>query len=420
MAIPVYFKVADAVVFPLQVMCVAGLLFFYLLQHRSSPLNVLDQLVGAYLLWSLAVYAINIPLLWSEGYSGVLPNQFISLVTLLFTMSPYLIGRCYFSGPQTLDRFVKIMAMVFSVVLLYFAWSFAHELHDLFLARRIIDQRIPMMVAFLGWAICGLAFWTKRRYLFIPWLLALLVVVLSLTRAAYIQWAFSAVLFYFASWRRSQNRPRFVAASLVVIAIFCVAVAAGAVYLEHTKGFSLTTVQERVEELITVQKTIRTDESANTRIEVWRRLTAKLLAAPQHLLLGYGQLGPSFMKVQFASIAGNWVAGLNAHSQYLDTVIRTGVPGLLLELWLFVAVMLRPFRGPTLTPERSAIFQLHSLALAGVVFYGIFHETLRWQMFGLYFWLYAGIVSAQLYPAIARTQAPQSIPAATPALEYSR
>jgi O-antigen ligase len=420
MAVPVYFKVADAVVFPFQVMCVSLLMFGYLLRHKARPFSFLDQLVGVYLLWSLAAYAVNIPLLWSEGYSRLLPNQFISLVTLLFTMSPYLLGRCYFVDPETLDRFAVIVAGMFAVVLMFFGWSFAHELHDLFLARKVIDQRIPMMIAFLGWAIGGLAFWTRRRILLLPWLFSLVVVILSLTRAAYVQWAFSGLLFYVVSFMRSRNRLRFVTASLVVIAIFATFLAFSAVYLQQREGFSLSTIQDRAEQLVTVQKTIRTDESANTRLEIWRRLSRKLIEAPQHMVFGYGQLGPSFMSEQFATIAGNWVNVYNAHSQYLDTVIRTGLPGLLLELWLFAVVMLRPFRRLALKPEHTAIFQLHSVALAGVVFYGMFHETLRWQMFGLYFWLYAGIVSAQLYPSVAPAPARAQGPAVTPALEYSR
>ena len=65
-------------------------------------------------------------------------------------------------------------------------------------------------------------------------------------------------------------------------------------------------------------------------IEMWKFLIDKLLDDPVRLMIGYGQLGPTHVARDFVSSDGT--TGNNAHSQYLDIVVREGLIGLFLFL----------------------------------------------------------------------------------------
>lgn len=76
---------------------------------------------------------------------------------------------------------------------------------------------------------------------------------------------------------------------------------------------------------------------------------------------------------------------------------------------------LRPLSLPRTTPNLG-FFYANGIALIGSMMFGLFQETVRWQIFGFYFWLYAGISSGYLYwskenPHEAPSLLPQSFQA---------
>jgi len=176
----------------------------------------------------------------------------------------------------------------------------------------------------------------------------------------------------------------------------------------------ITQVVNRVGQLFALREQVSTDESANSRVEVWRRLFDRLKESPERMIFGFGQLAPSaYIGGTFIDLSGEILNEYNAHSEYLDAWVRSGLIGLLLECAVWGVITLRVFfvKGES---QHLIFFKAHSVALLGILIYGVFHETWRFQMFGLYFWLYAGIVSKELFSRqsslIVRTPSPQQLP----------
>jgi O-antigen ligase len=154
------------------------------------------------------------------------------------------------------------------------------------------------------------------------------------------------------------------------------------------------------------------DESASLRLQMWREFARKLSENPLRWITGFGQLGPSYIGEQQVTLSGRFATMYSAHSEYVDVLLRSGVVGLGLVIALWGLIVYRGFSfGGTYQAERAVYFA-HSAAFVGLAFFGLFQETLRWPTFGLYFWFYAGVVSATYFDGersatvVARRHAP--------------
>jgi O-antigen ligase len=227
------------------------------------------------------------------------------------------------------------------------------------------------------------------------------IAVLSLTRASYLQWIVSAVVFSMLTLSKTDARK--VMMRYAAILFVAVAIAASTPAVQQLKV--TRTLIERAEQLVTVHETMNTELSANTRVEMFRRITGQLIDSPIRFVVGYGQLGPGNIGESFVSGWGEFINEYNAHNEYLDSLVRGGVVGVFLEVVLMLVVIVKPLTGSVTCPELD-FFRAHSAALAGVAVYALFGETLRWQMFGFYFWLYAGMQSAHLYSKASSQRSP--------------
>jgi O-antigen ligase len=405
-SVPLYFHfggdAGGAPIFYVQCAVISGLLCIYFFRHKKSDLTPLDQFVAAFLVWLLISFLLNVPWMWATGRSELAGRQLTSAVTVLFTMSPYLLGRCYFDMRQQGVIFIRSVTASLAVVILGYAIFYSNHLADLYVARQGINQRIPMMIGFLAWAICAQVFWDFRgRYMLLAvWLGSMLIVALSLTRGAYFQCFVSGVAFIAISiFRNPKNRIRHLWRWAVTGLVGCLLLVGLAARSEPDSSFggTITVIVNRAGQLLALREQINTDESANGRVEIWTRLMRRLEMSPVQMVIGFGQLGPSaYLGGKFIDMSGVVTNEYNAHNQYLDTLVRSGIVGLLLECALLAAIIVKPFRNASGSIHLQ-FFKTHSVALIGVLVYGMFHETLRFQMFGLYFWLYAGIVSRELY-----------------------
>jgi len=421
-SVPLYFHLpgggVGAPIFYVQCIVILALLCLYSLQHRKVSLSSLDQFVVLYLVWLMVSFIVNIPAMWITGRSDLVRHQLTSMLAWLFTVSPYLLGRCYFDIRRHGPTFIRSAAIGLAIVIAGYILFYSRNFTDLYLARHTIGQRIPMMICFLAWAICAQGFWHSRQrvLLLLLWFGSMLIVLLSLTRAAYFQWFVSAALFAVISlFRNYKTRAKLIWRFGVVgiIGLACVVGIAVRSLSAPSLDSPATQVIGRVGQLFALREQVSTDESANSRVEVWRRLFARLKESPARMIFGFGQLAPSaYIGGTFIDLSGEILNEYNAHSEYMDAWIRSGLVGLLLECAVLGIVTAKTF---FVEAESTYLvfFKTHSVALIGIIIYGVFHETWRFQMFGLYFWLYAGIVSRELFSRetslIARNFAPHYV-----------
>lgn len=382
-------------IFFLQAAVVLLALLCYVADHRSQCLTLLDQVLLLYLAWAVFTYLINLPfLVLSGGRHDLVTKQFVSLLTLFLSVSPYLLGRYYFDSDAKVRRFTRLATVAFGAMVASYAIFYGYHLADLYLARRSIQQRIPMVIVMVAWVIGSLGFWGHRPRLWsrLLWVLGSAIALLSLTRASYVQWAVSAVLFAAITCFKPKARASMLRWAVGLALASMLALASPAV-----RGASaIRTLFDRVAQLTSLHETVDTELSANTRVEMFHRIAEKLLSTPARLAVGYGQLGPGSIGDPFISEFGEYINEYNAHDEYLDELVRGGAIGVALDLTLLFMVIFQPL---TCRSDCAALdfFKAHSVALAGVAVYALFGETFRWQMFGSYFWVYAGIQSAHLF-----------------------
>jgi O-antigen ligase len=171
----------------------------------------------------------------------------------------------------------------------------------------------------------------------------------------------------------------------------------GGTLLVFTPSRAITVVelvQARFAALVASRNLDTEDYSASVRIEIWRSLGREIQSHPASYLFGFGQLGPSFIGAGFTSSEGEDIADYSAHNQYLDTMVRAGVPGVASEVLLMLAVIYYACMGRFQTSAQKRFALANGIALVGVLVFGMFHETLRWNLFAGLFWLFAGWLAA--------------------------
>jgi O-antigen ligase len=138
------------------------------------------------------------------------------------------------------------------------------------------------------------------------------------------------------------------------------------------------------------------DASLDMRLQIWKNLLGKVTDSPQHVIFGYGQLGPSYIGDELKYASGYAVQQYSAHNEYLDIVVRTGFVGLILYLVVFGTVLASAWKNKNSPAGSAGWMYFHmTFALLGVAVYGMFHETTRYPWFGLLFWLFVGMLSAR-------------------------
>jgi O-antigen ligase len=156
---------------------------------------------------------------------------------------------------------------------------------------------------------------------------------------------------------------------------------------------ALDTIVGRFTQIGRVHEEVNDDASGNFRLAMWKGAASAIDNKRIRWLTGFGELGASFVIRDIEFNYGVEEAS-SAHSQYIDVLIREGSIGLALFIcinWRVIAVGFTRHRG--LAQELKPLLFGHSVALLGVLLYGVFHETVRYPIFGFYFWVYAGFVS---------------------------
>jgi len=388
---PFEISVGGAPFFYVQSASIILALMLFLVYGKISYLTTLDYLVAFYAVWVFLSFLINLPFIYIYGGFDLIIRQAASLVYFYFLMAPYLLGRYFFNDGRKIVLFLWLVLMVvfvFSIFLLYLYYE-AGAIGDV---RKILLQRFPMLFAFMSWVSIAMTFVSAKKYRFICiglWCVFSIIVALSLTRAAYLQWLVSAMFFIIYFFNRSyfNVRNRF----YLITSIFALAMI---VMLFLFKN-NVSTVTDRAFMIFEFDALTNEDYSANLRLKIWGAILNNLLNNPFHLFFGYGQLGSSFIKYEFVSILNETMSATSAHSQYLDTLVRSGLIGFFLEIYVMLFVIVKSL-SIKVNENYALIFKGHGVALIGVMAFSIFNETMRWQIYGFYFWIYSGILSSYL------------------------
>lgn len=340
-----------------------------------------------YLGWVLLSFLLNF--IFSMDSAELQGRRIISLGMAFLLISGFFIGRSFYANNSNTKTLINGILFTYLLVMLYISFIFLSQPSlDLYVVRRIIGQRLPFVIAFVSTLAAVYFFFDKPKkfyklYYFSIMILGVLGVVFSLTRAAYIQLFISFIILFMNEIRKYFFRGVF---------IFALILSTSFVFLKLFSEYSsVKQITSRVELLFDIKAQSQEDESGSFRIEMWKFLIGKLFDDPVRLLIGYGQLGPTHVARDFVSSDG--ISGNNAHNQYLDIVVREGLVGLFFFLWLCYKSLAMGFSVKGVPDDVKLFILANSIGLTGVMFYGFFHETVRYPLFGFYFWLYLGILS---------------------------
>ena len=401
----IYFLMGAVILFPafylfashdisyLQIFAISIFLVLYILRHKKHPLNLLDQVVIVYVIWIFTSSILN-AIFTLDPEQNL--HRVLSLFVCLGYMSPYVISRNYFRDPHYLKYFFWGIIGIYSIFFIYTIFRFLNfGTKDLMAARVILGQRLPLIVCFITTLAMYYIFSSgkkNRNYLYFFCLIGIVIIFLSLTRACYFQF-FIGIFFIFFAILKGKKKS-LIKKFFLVIALFVI----GLFLLNSLNLFNIGTITNRLSGILG-SDLMRQDASFSDRTTMWAGLLNSLTKQPLRIIFGYGQLGPSYVGPSVISaVTGGIIQLYSAHDEYLDILIRNGIIGLLIFLGIWVMVIYKGFFPDQGIPEDSKDFFIgHSIALLGVLGYGLFHETVRYPIFGMYFWFYLGIVSAVLY-----------------------
>lgn len=387
---PISIKVGGAPIFILQtIAALTVIIALFTTTIRAQKIKIkrkdkITSLVNIYALIIIISFTINTFFDLTQAKTDEIVSRTISLIFLAILIVLYAAPRLIIKSAPDIGKITASLTIGLAIISFYYLTKYI-DTTDLYLARQEINQRIPQILTYLCWALTA-TFLMKGKTLS-PIKIAIfisssLVVFLSLTRASYIQWAISLISFLIV-FKKEISRP--------VIGLLTASTAFIAITIIPFTEFGDILI-DRFSMLLNAKETATTEHSASLRISIWIAILERISSSPLYLLLGTGQLGSSYLNFSVYSVGGDLFGSTSAHSQYLDTYVRSGLPGLIIEISIVLIVIKR-----SITLKNAGIhpafFGGSAAALAGILFYGIFHETLRWQMFGALFWFYAGIVS---------------------------
>jgi hypothetical protein len=206
------------------------------------------------------------------------------------------------------------------------------------------------------------------------------VVLLSLTRAAYLAW-FAGALLCLPFIKFNKSLLIWLFGLLVLMPSFILLLGGDSLFI--------TQILDRFNQYLFSSNVIESDISANTRIQIWTELFKIIFNDPLSMLIGNGQLGPSYFPIGITDLSGEFTDSTSAHSQYIDSIFRVGFIGVILEMSLLYIVCIKS----RIHIRLDIIIKIMASATGIPMIFGFFNETLRWPVFSNLFWFTAGLVS---------------------------
>lgn len=355
----------------------------------NAKLTLIDKTSAAYFLWALV--GLGIFLLQAVFFDGDSTAARVASAfgTMVYAVLPFIFGRLVFQSDQETQSLFEglIAGMILSCGVILSAYAIKWPI-DMFSARYEIGQRIPMVIGFF--TILSLSRNQPLLKLFLIVFLSVSLIALSETRVSIAAFMISLLMAMLAFGRiYGRNKVLVVIMGMLLAMTLASQISVGL-------RFRTISLISAVEVWMGNKEQHLADASADMRVQIWKNLLGKLTDSPINFILGYGQLGPSFIGDPLKYESGYVVQQYSAHNDYLDVFVRTGVIGLILYLTVFYSVIICAWKCRGNAPGSVEFMYYHLVfALFGVVIYGMFHETTRYPWFGVLFWLFAGILSTK-------------------------
>ncbi len=387
--LPINIEYLGTQIFLAQTILVIGLLSFMFTYRKRIPIRPkgsLEILVYAYFFWGISTFILN--LIFSMDDLALQGRRLLSLGISLLFFSGFFIGKSFRTISTYSERLVQGICFAYVGVLSFIAITILTQGYtDLYVVRRIFGQRLPFAIAFVSTISMVYFFAGARRNILylIVFVSGALSVALSLTRAAYIQLFVSVAILFWAQIKRYFFWSIFILTMFLTVSTITL--------LELKESTFVRQISKRVELLLDVKAQSTEDDSGVSRLAIWKDIGLILLDDPIRLLIGFGQLGPSQLSSEINKHDRSQAQ--NAHSQYLDIVVREGIIGLI----LFLAILYKSIKWglSACSPMVMRVFvYANSIGIMGILCYGFFHETFRYPLFGFYFWVYLGILNENI------------------------
>lgn len=311
--------------------------------------------------------------------------QLRSLAVSLLIIFPYFVSRSVRLGRDK-GKFIHYLFLGMSLFILYRTYV----LLELYLTtgythvgRIAVAQRYPVVINFVF--LMALLLETKSRlakvFSFFIAVLSLLLMVVSLTRGAYITILVDLTVLLFIRPKRTFW--------FTVMLIFLLS----GMSLKYGQRMApLRQAKSRFEYMIKTIKNPAIDPSATDRIAIWKVILDTNLANPLRFLFGSGELGVGQLGKIARGFSEDWTIG-SAHSQYFDTFMRRGIVGLILFLILNYRMIKMSFR-LRYDEKYGWFYTAMGIGYLAMLPYNIFEESFRFMTFGLFFYaIYGNLVS---------------------------
>lgn len=326
-----------------------------------------------YIMWNIIAAALSPRPLHSLG--AVLDNEWPLLIMLMMFWT--------INDVQTLVRLVNTLLITSSVTMVYAIWQTfggvelyrnmpldpmgAYYRAVGFYGFYLTFAALAMSVFFLSVSLFAEEKNKKRWWYAASSLVSFLAVIGSFARSIWLSFAAAIPLFAFLRSRKAG----------IVSIVFLITVTAVGV-------LTVPTLKDRVASMIDVSKN-------ETRFNLW---TSAIAMAKDYPVFGVGEDNWDFFFERYRVQGGYYDTTVHPHNDYFNTLISSGVPGLLAFVTMWVSALVVGFR----TAKTAANEQLRAIALGATFsvlgflvgsffqnYYATFVNCLGW-------WFLAGLI----------------------------
>lgn len=313
--------------------------------------------------------------------------QLQSLAVSLLIIFPYFVSRCIELDQVDKGRFIRYLFLGMSLLIIYMTCnSIAKYLEtgNTSFGRITVAQRYPVVINFVF--LIALLFKTKslpmKMFAFSIAVLSLLLMVVSLTRGAYVSMVVDLVILILM---RPKKIFRFTA---ILIALFL-----GVSLMSGKMMGPFRVAKKRFAYTIETFKDPTIDASASIRITIWKNIFKINSANPLTFLFGSGELGIGQLERSDERYRHELLMG-SAHSQYFDTFARSGLIGLMLFLFINYRMIKLSFL-LRYDKQYGWFYTAVGIGYLSMLAYNLFEESFRFMTFGIFFYAIYGMLVSE-------------------------